>query len=332
MQPPARKFRSGGYVYNAQLAAAAARRGIALVLRDVSTNEIVECMRDDTTCVRIWDSLFMETLASGNSARSSERGLLLHYLPSQDPTLDHETRMRFEQIEARALRTVSLVITTGRAHQALIESAHPTTPAFFCEPGVSQAFLAPPRATTRREHGVLQLLTVANFTPAKGLVELLFALSHVLHIDWRWHVIGDETRDAVYTSHFDAAVRQLDLAERVVRHGTLDEHAIARLMDQSDLFVYASRFEAYGMALAEAAARRLPAVTTDVGAASSLYSHGNSGLVSAVNDSTTFAEHLERLMSDAVLRERFRERLATASPRTWDDTLDDFSEAVSALA
>jgi glycosyltransferase involved in cell wall biosynthesis len=332
MQPPAGNFRSGGYVYNVQLVTAGRRRGLGFALREGPANAVEATMREHTALRRIWDSLFLEALACGSCAHYTRQGLLLHYLPSQDPALDGAARARLERIEARAIEAVSLVIATGRAHAALIRSAHPSTPVFVCEPGVSAAFLGAPRAARRQARGMLQLLTVANFTPAKGLVEVLFALSQVLHIDWRWHVIGDETRDAVYTSRFDGAVRQLGLAERVVRHGTLGEHAVARLMDESDLFVSASRFEAYGMALAEAAARRLPAVVTRVGAASSLYSHGSTGLISAVDDGEAFAFHLERLMSDATLRERFRQNLAHRRSRTWDDTLDDFIAAIANMA
>jgi glycosyltransferase involved in cell wall biosynthesis len=144
-------------------------------------------------------------------------------------------------------------------------------------------------------------------------------------------VVGDFTRDPVYTSRFDDAARQLGLAARIVRHGTLDQPTIARLMDDMDLFVCASRFEAYGMALAEAAARRLPAVTTNVGAAAALYGHGTTGLIAAVNDGEAFAKHLERLMCDSTLRSRFRENLRGANLRTWQDTLDAFMTAAAAL-
>ena len=102
-------------------------------------------------------------------------------------------------------------------------------------------------------------------------------------------------------------------------------------MSDMDMFVFGSRFEAYGMALAEAAAMCLPAVTTNVGAAAQVYEHGKGGLVAAPDDSDAFAAHLERLMSDATLRERFREHLRHFRPRTWHNTLDDFMSAVASL-
>jgi glycosyltransferase involved in cell wall biosynthesis len=202
---------------------------------------------------------------------------------------------------------------------------------FVCEPGVSESFLVPPGKRETQDKRPLNILTVANFLPAKGLLETLFALSRVPHIDWLWHAIGDCTCDPVYTSRFDAAARQLGLDTRIVRHGALDQSAVAGVMKDMDLFVFASRFEAYGMALAEAAAMCLPAVTTDVGAAADLYEHDKAGLVAAADDTDAFAAHLERLMSDATSRERFRDHLRLSRPRTWQHTLDDFMSAVASL-
>jgi glycosyltransferase involved in cell wall biosynthesis len=331
VHPPPHGCRSGGHVYNQQLLEAARRRGVALSAREVPASEVKVRFSEGSPHLRVWDSLFLEALASSDLANAGQWGLLLHYLPSQDPTLPDIERLRLARVEARVIGAASLMIATGRALKTRIEPMHPRAPVFICEPGVSEAFLGPRREHARRGRDGLRLLTVANALPAKGLLEVLCALARVVHIDWHWHVIGDFTRDAVYTAGFDAAARQLGLDARIVRHGTLDQHVIARLMDDMDLFVCASRFEAYGMALAEAAARGLPAVTTDVGAASSLYRHGSTALIAAVDDSEAFVLHLERLMNATRLREHFRDNLRFCTPRTWQDTLRDFVTAVAAF-
>ena len=115
---------------------------------------------------------------------------------------------------------------------------------------------------------------------------------------------------------------------RIVYDGPRDHPAIARAMDAADVFVFNSRHEAYGMALAEAAARRLPAVTTDVGAASRLYEHGVSGFVAPPHDAERFAVLLEQVIAGDALRECFRASLGHHQPRSWRDTLDDFTRAV----
>jgi glycosyltransferase involved in cell wall biosynthesis len=85
------------------------------------------------------------------------------------------------------------------------------------------------------------------------------------------------------------------------------------------------------MALAEAAARCLPAVTTDVGAAARLYRHDVTGLVASPEDTQAFSANLLRLMTDSALRQRFRDNLRLCKPRTWENTLDDFTAAIASL-
>ena len=329
VHPPRAGIPSGGHVYNKRLLEAARLRGLPWVSREMEPSDIDVPPGEDATCFRVWDSLFLEALGSRDLTCSGQWGLLLHYLPSLDPTLDRPERARLARLEERAVGAASRVIVTGRALRSPIEERHPHVPVFVCEPGISEAFLDPLPARAERARCELQLLTVANFLPAKGLLELLFALSRVFHIDWRWHVIGDAARNAVYTSRFDAAARQLGLDSRIVRHGVLDQRAIASRMDAMDLFVCASRFEAYGMALAEAAARCLPTVTTDVGAAASLFEQGSTGLLAPADDGPRFVAHLQRLMGDAALRERFRENLRSRKPRTWQDTLGEFRRALA---
>jgi glycosyltransferase involved in cell wall biosynthesis len=107
--------------------------------------------------------------------------------------------------------------------------------------------------------------------------------------------------------------------------------AIAALMRDMDAFAFASRFEAYGMALAEAAAAGLPAVSANVGAASRIYDHGSTGLLVPPNDHSALRAELARVLTDPALRERFRRNLRLHKPRAWQDTLVDFERALPPL-
>jgi glycosyltransferase involved in cell wall biosynthesis len=328
LHPPSR-FPSGGNVYNRSLLEAARERAIPLSSLVVKTNEVGLIFQQHSRQFRIWDSLFLEALAGQDLGARRGWGLLLHYLPSQDPGLDSAARRRLARTETAVVQAAELVIVSGRALRAVLQQRHPRRKIYVCEPGVSTPFLdrtgsrlAPPRPT-------VEMLTVAHLLPAKGLLELLAPLAALRPIPWRWHLVGDADRDPQYTRRFRDTVARLGLEPRIRHHGVLDQSAIAALMDTVDMFVFPSRFEAYGMALAEAAARALPAVSTRVGAADGLYRHGMTGLLAPTGDARTFARHLQRLLSDGLLRQRFRDNLRRCTPRTWQDALDDFLAATS---
>ncbi|MCK7574561.1 MAG: glycosyltransferase [Chromatiales bacterium] len=64
-----------------------------------------------------------------------------------------------------------------------------------------------------------------------------------------------------------------------------------------DVFVSASLFESYGMALAEAVAAGLPTVTTDVGEAARIVRHQKTGLVAPVGEPEQYLVLLRQLLT-----------------------------------
>jgi glycosyltransferase involved in cell wall biosynthesis len=319
---------SGGNAYNRNLLAAAAARGIALSSALVSCEEAAACARERSDRFRLWDSVFLHVL-SAHAPASGDWGLLLHYLPSTDPALKAPERLRLAASEDRVLSRASLVVVTSREVADRLRRRHAGLPVRVCEPGVSSAFLGPPCVRAQRRSGPIDLVTVANLIPAKGHLELLKALARLREHPWRWHLVGDPDIDPQYTRRFGAEVSALGLVARVQRHGVLDPPAVAGVLDRAELFIFASRYESYGMVLAEAAARGLPALTTDVGAASRIYRQGVDGLISSPEDSAGLTRNLARLLADARLRDCFRERLRSFRARTWNDALEDFIVAAA---
>ncbi|WP_434110599.1 glycosyltransferase family 4 protein [Methylocaldum sp. GT1TLB] len=260
-------------------------------------------------------------------------GLLVHYVPFLNPLLDADRRKEEEDRFERAAERVRFFIATGLSIRCLLERRYPGKPAFLCEPGVDAAFLAARQASGKRSTDQpVQIATVANLLPAKGLTELLEILAGLRQCDWAWHVAGYDRIDPNYAGRFRSRIADLGLQTRIFLHGVLDTPELARFLGGMDVFAFASRFEAYGMALAEAAAVGLPAVITDVGEASRIVRHGETGFVVPLADREAFRNGLERLLSDRDLRRRYRSRLLRNTPRTWDAAFVDFRNAVEAVA
>lgn len=331
LHPAFDRIPSGGNVYNRNLLQAAERHGFALESVVVETAEVGRRFQEACRHFRIWDGLLLEEIDRLDVPARRDWGLLLHYLPSQDPAVAPARRRHLQSMETAAVGTAALVVVSGAGLQAVLAQRHPRRRFAVCEPGVSPAFLV------RRDHhpvlvrATVEMLTVANLLPAKGLLDLLAPLAALRSIPWRWHIVGERGIDAGHAAQFEATAARLGLAPRIHLHGVLDPPGVAARMDRADLFVFPSRFESYGMALAEAAARALPVVSTRVGAAERLFRHGSNALLSPVGDLRGFATNLRRLMEDGPLRRRFRENLRAHRPRTWDDALVDFVAATRSL-
>jgi len=111
--------------------------------------------------------------------------------------------------------------------------------------------------------------------------------------------------------------------------GPLAPDAVNDLYLASDMFVLASRFESYGMALAEAIAHGLPVVSTTAGAIPETVP-ANAGVLVPPDDASAFAEAMRRLIGDTPERRRLATNASTAAAQlpSWQDSARRFAAAV----
>lgn len=102
--------------------------------------------------------------------------------------------------------------------------------------------------------------------------------------------------------------------------------AVARMLSASDVLVSASRYESYGLAIAEALCRGIPAVMpAHVGIASSLGPGYEGLLVREATDADALADVLRRWAGD---RPRWREVAAEEGARLREYTMADMAAAI----
>lgn len=148
------------------------------------------------------------------------------------------------------------------------------------------------------------LITVASLKPLKQIDVLLRAAARLSQagIPVRVVVVGDGSERAA----LESLAAQLGLAERVWFAGLRDD--VERLLQASDVFVLASRTEAFPNVVLEAMATALPVVTTDVGSVREMVENGSSATVVPSGDEAALASAIERFASSTSERARFGER------------------------
>jgi glycosyltransferase involved in cell wall biosynthesis len=178
------------------------------------------------------------------------------------------------------------------------------------------------------EPAAVSLLCVATLTPRKGYELLVRALAAVPHRNWRLTCAGSLDRDAATVARVRALIRDSGLEDRVSLVGDLDADALASEYDRADLFVLATFYEGYGMAVAEALARGLPVVSTATGAIEDLVR--DAGLVVAPGDLAAFTSALAEVIADARLRARLAEAARRVRERlpTWDTAAAAMAQAL----
>ncbi|MBI4086506.1 glycosyltransferase [Candidatus Kaiserbacteria bacterium] len=88
---------------------------------------------------------------------------------------------------------------------------------------------------------------------------------------------------------------------------------VASYMKSADIFALSSFREGWGRIIIEAMAAGLPGVVTDVGCAGDAFVHGEHGYIVPVADEEAYAQALESLVGDAIMRRRYGEAARRAS-------------------
>jgi glycosyltransferase involved in cell wall biosynthesis len=236
--------------------------------------------------------------------------------------------------EAEALRAAQAVVTTSGWSHARLREWYSLPCVYVCRPGADRAAVA-------RGSGVgggTSFLAVAAVHPGKGHDVLLEALSHLGDRAWTLTCVGSLEVDPDHVAALQTQVYARSWERRVTFTGPLTGHALDAAYDAADLVVLPSRFESYGMVVAEALARGLPVAASAVGgvleAMGGAPVGGVPGLLVPPGDAPALASALQAWLDDPALRERlagFAERRRT-SVRAWDAVAADLDAVLSAVA
>ena len=200
------------------------------------------------------------------------------------------------------------------------------------EPGCDPP-AAPPVADMRRGRRVA-VLSVGNWFPNKGVLELLEAFAGLLADAATLHLVGRDEVDPPYTARVRARLDRADLAGRVVVHGAVDPGAVAGLYAGADVFALATTVEGYATVFAEALAHGLPVVGWRRPFLEHFIRDGVEGRMAELGD----VPGLTAALADVVADDRRRARLAAAAAQrgatlpTWAQTASRFFALLRARA
>jgi glycosyltransferase involved in cell wall biosynthesis len=225
---------------------------------------------------------------------------LVHHPLAKEGGLAPSQAHVFHVSERAALASAARIVVTSEATARLVaaEYAVPPERITVAQPGNDRV----PQARGSSS-GIVQLLSIGSVVPGKGYDVLVAALATLKKLSWRLTIAGDRTRNPAIAAQLDDDIAFHRLDERIAVLGAVSRDRIADLYLESDAFVLASRFEGYGMALADAIAHGLPVVSTRAGAIPDTVPQG-AGLLVPPEDAAALADALRQVIEDPEERRR----------------------------
>lgn len=155
----------------------------------------------------------------------------------------------------------------------------------------------------RVENDVPRLLFLSNLLESKGVFVLLDALKMLADkgLPFECTYVGAESKE-IDAGRLAEEVKRRGLGGRVSYLGRKTGEAKEEEYAKSDIFIFPSYDECFGIVLLEAMSHRLPIVTTDEGGIPDLVEDGVNGLISERKNPESLANCIETLLADPDLR------------------------------
>lgn len=228
----------------------------------------------------------------------SEHGYMRHY--RQPVYVMFARRWLFPRLDA-------VVCPAAKSAQAIAEDCPGTKASAIANPLSLPLPASGPAIATDRflKTGRRYFCTSARLEPLKRIDQLLEAFASICDqlLDWDLVILGDGPLRTVLESQVNA----LGLGARIHFSGWVGNPA--EWYERTDLFVFSSHSEGFGMVLAEAMAYGLPCVAYDCDAGpADIVRDGVDGAVVPVGDVTALADRMRALALDHSQRVEFSQR------------------------
>ncbi len=331
--PGALETRSGGYEYDRRLLAALGKAGIQAVhcalpgsFPDPSEADLAQSLASIARLLEKGDAVLIDGLAFGAWPAAALRQIdapliaLCHHPLCLETGLSPQRAERLRESETNALALAARVVATSPHTGAMLAREFSVRPEkiVVAPPGVDPA----PRAQGS-SGAAPSLLAIGAIIPRKAFDLLVESLSQLTDLDWRLRIVGSTSASPPTASALRALIAAKGMESRIELTGELGPDRLARAFDEADLFVSASLYEGYGMALAQAMARGLPIVTTTGGAAADTVPDA-AALKVPPGEVDSLAKALRGVIGDLSLRAALAEASwsgGQALPR-WEETAE----------
>lgn len=176
---------------------------------------------------------------------------------------------------------------------------------------------------TYKTNGPYTFLFVGRFSPEKDISRILSAFARVYETrkDITLQLVGEGKGIASITNF----IKEKKLRDVVKVTGWTED--IPDVMANADVFLLASKHEAYGLVLLEAMAVGLPVISTDVGCVGEVVKDGIHGIIVKENGVDSYAEAIQKMLSDSDKMKSYGENGKKTAEKIAETSMDDYVNA-----
>jgi glycosyltransferase involved in cell wall biosynthesis len=178
----------------------------------------------------------------------------------------------------------------------------------------------------RKDKPTIELLTVGRLSRSRNVEMMIRAMDFLDNKRFRLTIVGPEAKRSESSRQgYLRELKQMSRGKNIRFLGEKKGAALNRCYDQADIFIYTSLYENFGQTILQAAASRLPLISTRVGIALDLIEPGRTGYFVGFRDPRQIAASVKKLGSFRK-RQEFGRRLYKMVEKdfTWQSIAESY--------
>ena len=258
--------KTGGYIYEKNIIEYAKREELSFKSKELSSNYPFPLKKDldelkkifldiPAGSTLIFDGLIFECLKKLKKDLNNFKIVALIHHPLY-LEFKGKTSLKFFSLEKEMFKIPNkFIVTSNETKRLLLQEFKINRECIsVIEPGIERL-----TKTKKRIYQKPNILTCGSIIERKNYLYLLNELMFINNLTL--NIIGDTSRDNYYYKKVIAFIKKNKMGKRVNIHSNISKTKLSSLYSQCDLYVSVSKYEGFGMSLANAIIFKKPIIT-----------------------------------------------------------------------
>ena len=258
--------KTGGYIYEKNILQYSRKNNIPIKFIELSKNypnpkknDLINLSKiinkKKLSNILIFDGLVLEGLHNSIEIFKKFKTIALIHHPLYLEFKGKKSSIFFDRAKRIYKHINYFIVTSKQTKKLLVEKFKiKTSNIMVVEPGIEKL-----KKYKKIKSNKIKLLTCGSIIERKNYAYLIKEIQNIDQIEL--HIIGDTSRETSYSKKIMKMLEVNNLTKKIILHGKVSQSKLEKLYSNADFYISTSKYEGFGMSLANAFVSSLPIIS-----------------------------------------------------------------------
>lgn len=255
--------KTGGYIYEKNIFQYSKKNNLPIKFIELSNNfpnpkkiDLKKFVnKTKLTNIAIIDGLVLEGLHQSMEILKNLKSIALIHHPLYLEYKGLKSIKFFKRAQKIYKHINYFIVTSKQTKKLLIENFNiKSSKISIVEPGIDKL-----KKFKKIKSNKIKILTCGSIIERKKYDYLINEIKNINNIEL--NIIGDTSRETDYSKNIIKNIKTNKLTKKIILHGSVTQSKLEKLYSNSDFYISTSKYEGFGMSLANAVISNLPIIS-----------------------------------------------------------------------